>query len=80
MRKWSFNCDTPLDVAVDQTGNLLVPDRSEEARVRVFRQNGDAVTEFGAGQLDEPVSICIDNDGRILVGDRQGVYVFAFSE
>lgn len=63
-------------MAFDRAGQLLVVD-TDNKRVQIWTQCCDYVSEFLVPT--QPQSVSVHKDGRIFVGDRDSVFVFAFS-
>jgi len=57
-------------VALDQSGNLHVADRSSKC-IKVFTAEGEYIRQYGGGQL-QPAGVTVDQDGYCLVGDWAG--------
>ena len=66
--------DSPLDMAVDDTGNIYILD-SGNHRVQKFSPEGEYVAAFGRkgqgpGEFSRPISIDVDAKGFLYVLDR----------
>jgi DNA-binding beta-propeller fold protein YncE len=64
---------TPFTIAVDQAGNVYVPD-SGNRKIKVFNSSGGFVKQFGSmgagdGQFQLPVCVGLDRAGNIYVAD-----------
>lgn len=75
--------NSPYGVAADSKGNIYVVDRGN-ARVQVFRGNGDFVRQWGMlgtqpGQLAFPRGIAVDSQGNVFVGDSNNFRIQKFS-
>ena len=73
----------PDDLAVDSSGNVYVPDGSNN-RVQKFTATGQYLTEFGtlgtgAGQLTNPNAVAVDSAGNVYVADRSNHRVMQFN-
>lgn len=77
--------DRPTAVAFDPTsGDALVSDGYNHARVARFRAGGDFVGDFGhrgagPGELRTPHGIAVDSEGTIYVADRENARVQVFA-
>ena len=58
----------PAGLAVDAKGLLYATNYSSNSRIDVFREDGTAVRQIGAGQLTNPWNVTIHND-RVYVVD-----------
>jgi DNA-binding beta-propeller fold protein YncE len=63
----------PRSVAVDASGRVLVADTGNK-RIQVFDKDGQFITQFGGGgldqgRLDEPVGVAVGPQGNIVVAD-----------
>ncbi|CAG0927482.1 partial Serine/threonine-protein kinase PknD, partial [Planctomycetaceae bacterium] len=63
----------PRSVAVDANGRVLVADTGNK-RIQVFDKDGQFITQFGGGgldqgRLDEPVGVAVGPQGNIVVAD-----------
>ena len=67
--------NNPISVAIH--GNLVYVTDTGNSRISVFTTDGDFVSSFGVGVLENPECIAIDRDGYVYVSDsRSKVVVF----
>lgn len=74
--------DTPLAVAVDVDGRVLVTDKND--RVQVFDPQGNFILKWGKhgrkdGEFNYPSCIAVDDEGSIFVCDSSNSRVQVFS-
>jgi len=76
--------DRPTAVAFDPlSGQAIVSDGYNHARIARFTRDGAFVAEFGRrgagpGELRTPHGIAVDRDGRIYVADRENARLQVF--
>lgn len=73
----------PWGVCIDQDGNILVADRSNN-RIQIFSKRGEFLRRFGShgsenGQFDRPAGIAVDRTNRIIVADKDNHRIQIFS-
>jgi len=65
---------------VQETGDVVVTERSPTHQVQIYNQYGQFVRKFGADILQHPRAVTVDKDGRIIVVECKVMRVIIFDQ